>query len=99
MGIGEKDGNKSDKKTKKKESMLEVLCGLGTSIGLAGFHSIKMYQLMDQAGMYEPSYHVPASIAWAATLGTMSLFLGGLYVGSKLPKFIPKVIKGYLNTF
>jgi hypothetical protein len=85
-------------KAEKKEGLLEHLCGWGLSIGLAGFHSVKMYQLMDQAGMYEPSYHVPASIVWAATLGTMSLFLGGLYVGSKLPKWIPRLIKGYFNT-
>ncbi len=71
--------------------MLEHLCGLGLSIGLAGFHSIKMYQLMDQAGMYDPSYHVPDSIALAATLGTISLFLGGLYVGPKIPKLFSKL--------
>lgn len=86
-------------KTEEKESVLERLCAWGVSIGLGGFHSMKMYQLMDQAGMYEPSYHVPLSMTLAATLGTMSLFLVGLYVGSKLPKGIPRLIKGYLNTF
>lgn len=90
--------NESDIKTGKREGMLEHLCGWGVSISLAGFHSIKMHQLMDQAGMYDSSYHVPASIAWAAILGTASLLFGGLYVGSKLPKLLPRLIKGYFNS-
>lgn len=90
---------KNNNKIEKKENILERLCSLGVSFGLAGFNSINMYQLMDQAGMYDPSYHVPASIACAATLGTISLFFGGLYVGAKLPKLIPRLINKYLNAF
>jgi len=90
--------NESDIKTEKKESALEHLCAWGVSIGLGGFHSIKMHQLMDQAGMYEPSHPIPFSEMWAATLGTAAVLFGGLYVGSKLPKWIPRSIKGYFNT-
>lgn len=89
----------NDNKIEEKEGILERLCGLGMSFGLAGFHSINMYRLMDQAGMYDPSYHVPSSIACAAILGTASLFFGGLYVGAKIPKLIPRLINKYFNAF
>ena len=78
---------------KEKEGKLETILGLATGLGLATYHQIQMYNLMEKAGMYETNeigQYIKASEwpIWTISTACLSLLFGGMYIGRKVGKFI-----------
>ena len=79
---------KQEKKSQRKgkESPLKNLVSVGNGLCLMASHSINMYQLMEQAGMYATNsagdyteLYTPEGIVYQTTiaLGSLALFAGG----------------------